>query len=246
MSNELLDNLISDLDELNSQSTVKITIPSSGEEVEFNLFSVSQHKDQMKTAFDGYEGVIKSSCIYNDIIVKNSKVDCDFSLADKIYIITQLRKESLSDVYDAGDGKLYNLSDLPKPDHDFKYTDTIVYKNITVDLKIPTLKRDTLLANKLLNEIGKFTEKQRETELVNTALTYEIVKFISSIKIGDNVFEFDEFNIFDSKKLVSMLPLKLNNLIVDWIADFRKKEERNITFDDEVMVEIDASFLISD
>ena len=43
-----------------------------------------------------------------------------------------------------------------------------------------------------------------------------------------------------------MLPLKLNNRIIEWIADFRKKEEFNITFEDEVMVEIDASFLISD
>lgn len=246
MSNKLLDGLIKDLDSLNQQNTIKVVVPSSGEEVEFSLFNVSQHKDLMKTAFDGYEGVVKSSCVYNNIIANNSSVDYDFSLADKTYIIVQLRKESLGDKYDAGNDAVYSLNDLPEPQHDFKYEDTLEYKDITVNLKIPTLKRDTAVSNKLLNELSRFTDKQKETELINTALTYEIIKFIKSIQIGENTLEFDEFNLNDSKKLVSMLPLKLNNLIIEWIADFRKKEESNIKFDDEVMVEIDASFLISD
>jgi len=246
MSNTLLDGLIKDLDSLNQQNTVKVVVPSSGDKVEFSLFNVSQHKDLMKTAFDGYEGVVKSGCVYNDIITNNSTVDYDFTLADKTYIITQLRKESLGDRYDAGNGVVYSLDDLPEPQLDFKYEDTLEYKDIVVSLKIPTLKRDTAVSNKLLNELGRFTDKQKETELVNTALTYEIIKFIKSIQIGENTFEFDEFNLNDSKKLVGMLPLKLNNRIIEWIADFRKKEEFNITFEDEVMVEIDASFLISD
>jgi hypothetical protein len=35
-------------------------------------------------------------------------------------------------------------------------------------------------------------------------------------------------------------------MIVEVISEFRKQEEKNITFDDGVTIEIDASFLSSD
>ena len=78
------------------------------------------------------------------------------------------------------------------------------------------------------------------------AVTHEVVKFIKSVKLGDNIFVFDDFNIYESKKLVESLPLKLNNEVLLWIGEFKKKEEKNLTLEDGTIVEIDASFLASD
>lgn len=245
MSKELLKDIIKDLDDLNKQNVVSITVPSSKEEVKFELFNVSQHKDLLKSAFEGYEGVIRSGVIFNDIIVNNSDSDYEFSLADRAFILTQLRRESLSDKYIVGN-KEYSLSDLPEPDFDFTYTYDVVYKGITANIKVPTLVRDTIVSKKLVTEISKLNEKQRETDAVNTVLTYEIIKFVESVEVGENVFNFDNFNLYESKKLVDSLPLKLNNMIVEVISEFRKQEEKNITFDDGVTIEIDASFLSSD
>ena len=245
MSKEILKDIIKDLDDLNKQNVVKITVPSSGEEVEFKLFNVSQHKDLLKSAFEGYEGVIRGGVIFNDIIISNSESDYEFSLADRSYILTQLRRESLSSKYVVGN-KEYDLNDLPEPDFDFVYTGEVEYKGITAKIKVPTLARDTIVSKKLITEITKLSDKQRETDAVNTVLTYEIIKFVESVEVGENVFNFDNFNLYESKKLVDSLPLKLNNMIVEVISEFRKQEEKNITFDDGVAVEIDASFLSSD
>lgn len=245
MSKEILKDIIKDLDDLNKQNVIKVTVPSSKEEVEFKLFNVSQHKDLLKSAFEGYEGVVRSGVIFNDIIINNSDVDYEFSLADRSYILTQIRKESLSSTYKVG-SKEYDLNDLPEPDFDFTYTYEVEYKGITAKIKVPTLVRDTIVSKKLVSEIAKLNEKQRETDAVNIVLTYEIIKFVDSVEVGENVFNFDNFNLYDSKKLIDSLPLKLNNMIVEVISEFRKQEDKNITFDDGIAVEIDASFLSSD
>lgn len=245
MSKEILKDIIKDLDDLNKQNVIKVTVPSSKEEVEFKLFNVSQHKDLLKSAFEGYEGVVRSGVIFNDIIINNSETDYEFSLADRSYILTQIRKESLSSTYKIG-SKEYDLNDLPEPDFDFTYTYEVEYKGITAKIKVPTLVRDTIVSKKLVSEITKLNEKQRETDAVNIVLTYEIIKFVDSVEVGENVFNFDNFNLYDSKKLIDSLPLKLNNMIVEVISEFRKQEDKNITFDDGIAVEIDASFLSSD
>lgn len=245
MSKEILKDIIKDLDDLNKQNVIKVTVPSSKEEVEFKLFNVSQHKDLLKSAFEGYEGVVRSGVIFNDIIINNSETDYEFSLADRSYILTQIRKESLSSTYKVG-SKEYDLNDLPEPDFDFTYTYEVEYKGITAKIKVPTLVRDTIVSKKLVSEIAKLNEKQRETDAVNIVLTYEIIKFVDSVEVGENVFNFDNFNLYDSKKLIDSLPLKLNNMIVEVISEFRKQEDKNITFDDGIAVEIDASFLSSD
>jgi len=245
VSKEILKDIIKDLDDLNKQNVVKITVPSSKEEVEFKLFNVSQHKDLLKSAFEGYEGVIRSGVIFNDIIINNSEEDYEFSVADRSYILSQLRKVSLSEKYVVGT-KEYDLNDLPEPDFDFTYEYEVEYKGISAKVKVPTLTRDSVVSKKLITEISKLNEKQRETDAVTLVLTYEIIKFLESIEVGDNVFTFDNFNLYESKKLIDSLPLKLNNMIVEVISEFRKQEERNITFDDGIAIEIDASFLSSD
>ena len=246
MTNDKLSTFIEGLNELNKQNSIKIMVPSAGKEMEFNLFNVSQHKELVRTAFEGYEGVIKANSIYDDIIKQNSlDDDCEFSLADRAHIIVQLRKESLSETYNTRN-KNYNLNDLPEPNFNFDYSGNVEHSGIKVSLAIPSLVRDSQVSNKLISDLARLTGKSKDTESVNVALAYEIVKFIKSIEIGEDVFEFTNINIYDCAKLVDSLPLKLNNQIVKWISKFRTQEESNITFEDGVLVEIDASFLAGD
>ena len=86
MSKDLLKNLISDLDKINKDNVTPIFIPSLDKKVEFEMFSVAQHKDLLKSAFEGYEGAIKSNIIYNNAILDNSVDDIDFSVADRAKI----------------------------------------------------------------------------------------------------------------------------------------------------------------
>lgn len=240
-----LDGFIKALDDLNKQNTVKITVPSAKKKMKFSLFSVSQHKDLLKSVFEGYSGIIRSSIIFNNILSANCEEEYEFTLADRAYILTQLRKESLGSAYIINDLE-YDLNDLPEPQFDFKYKQKIEYKGMEVELVIPTLTRDTAISNRLIAEINNMTDVVKETEAVSTVLTYEIIKFVSKITVGENSFVFNDNNLFESKQVVSNLPLKLNNKIIEAISEFREKDEQNITFNDGTLLEIDASFLSDD
>ena len=92
MSDINLKDFIKDLESLNEENTVSVKVPSCGKSFKFKLINVSQHKDLLKSAFEGYEGVIRSNVIFNDIIIKNSEEEYSFSLLDKVPILLQLRK----------------------------------------------------------------------------------------------------------------------------------------------------------
>ena len=247
MSNKenTLDDFIKNLDELNKKNTVKIFVPSAGKELGFNLFSVTQHKELLKSIFEGYSGIIRSSIIYNDIINTNCHDDHNFTLADRSFILTQLRKESISSTYTV-DNTEYDLNDLPEPEFNFTPTQDIEYKGIKVTVTIPSLERDDVISKKLVTEINNIPEDKQDDETLTTVLTYEIIKFIEKISIDDNTFTFTDNNLFESKQIINSLPIKLNNKIIEAISDFRVEDEKSLTFNDGIVVEIDASFLSDD
>lgn len=245
-NNNILDGFLKDLDELNKQNVVKIKVPSTGKKLGFSLFTVAQHKELMKCAFEGYGGVIRSSIVFNDIIKMNCEdKDFNFLLCDRSYILTQLRKESLGELCNVG-GVEYNLSDLPEPDLDYNVKEAIDYNGIVVNIDMPDLERDTVVSKKIISDLARIDDVSQNMDAVSIVLTYEIVKFIKSITIGDSEYIFDNFNLFESKRVVDSLPLKLNNKIIDIISNYRLKEESNITFEDGVLLEIDTSFLSAD
>ena len=77
-------------------------------------------------------------------------------------------------------------------------------------------------------------------------VSYETSKYIDSIKIGENTVVFNDISSFERKEIVNNLPLKLSNKILDYISSIKKVTDRAVTFDEEVMIEIDASFLSTD
>ena len=245
MSKDILKGLISDLDKINKDNVAPIYTPSVDKKVEFKMFSVAQHKDLLRSAFEGYEGAIKSNIIYNDAIKDNSVEDVDFSVADRAQILVELRKSSLGNNY-VVDDKTLDMSSLPESNFDFDYTNKIEYSGVVVNLRIPSLVRDTAISKKLLSEFKRLSEGTKDVEAVNLMITYEIIKFISSVEVADNSITFDDYNLYESKQIVNTLPLKINNSVVDFIDKFKQQESANLTFDDNTFIEIDAGFLSND
>lgn len=245
MSNDKLKSFIQGLDDINKDNLINIKIPSLGKNCKFKLISVAQHKELLKSAFEGYEGVIKSNIIFNDIITNNcEKEDVDFSLIDRSTILIKLREASISDNISIGKNQ-YKLSSLPVVEGLFE-SNTITCNGITIETCIPSLERDTEVSKKLLNDFTRLSDKEKETNGINLVLSYEIIKFIKSISIGDDVFEFNDSNLYESKKIIDSLPLKLNNKVINFITKFRDFENEFLTFEDGTLLEIDVSFLSSE
>lgn len=245
MSDINLKDFIKDLESLNEENTISINVPSCDKSFKFKLINVSQHKELLKSAFEGYEGVIRSNVIFNDIITANCEGECEFSLMDKVPVLLQLRKASIGDDISVGDDT-YKLSDLPQIDETFESVGTKEYNGIEVVLKVPSLERDNKVSAQLIKEFHKLSDTDKDTEAINLVLTFEIIKFIESVTINGSTFVFDAYNSYDCRKLVDALPLKLNNMIIEFITSYRTFENKFLTFDDGTILEIDAGFLSSE
>tara|TARA_R110001592_G_scaffold168210_1_gene404114 strand:+ start:490 stop:1221 length:732 start_codon:yes stop_codon:yes gene_type:complete len=237
---------LSELDKASENNAAALQVPSKGDAIEFDLFNVNQQKSLIKTAFEGVEGIVNSNILYNDFIVENSKEDYEFNIIDKISIIINLRKLSLSETININD-TTYDLNDLGDLDYTQFTTNKIVkHGGITCNLVIPTLITDTSINKRVINTLSKLSDAQKNTDAVNLLLTYEIIKFIESVKIGKTVLDFNNISVYEKKTVVDKLPLKLNNIILDFIVDNKTKIDEYLTFEDGTTLEIDASLLSSE
>jgi hypothetical protein len=239
--------VLGSLQELNNATTVAIKIPSTGKNVSFKLASVSQQKELLRSAFDGVDGVIKRANILNKIITDNSTTDNDFLITDRNVILVELRKASIGSNIIIKESE-YDLNDLPTfKKSEVKFKTTVTHDGITVKLKVPTLVIDTEINKKLGTELAKVTDQQEKVkQSIDIVVSYETSKYIDSIKVSDAVIVFDAISSYERREIVNNLPLKLSNMILDYIGSIKAATDQVITFDGEVMLEIDASFLSAD
>jgi len=238
---------LNSLQELNNANTVTVKIPSIAKKASFKLASVSQQKKLISSAFDGIDGVVKRVNIFNDLITDNSVEDQEYLIIDKPAILLGLRRESVGSKITINDAE-YDIDDLPSiKKSDVKLKSTVSHDEIAVDLSVPTLSIDSAINNKLIAELAKITDpSEKLKQSVGMVVSYETSKYIDSIKIGENTVVFSDISSFERKEIVNNLPLKLSNKILDYISSIKKVTDRAVTFDQEVMIEINVSFLSTD
>lgn len=168
-------------------------------------------------------------------------------LIDKFAILIGLRKQSIGRDITIKEGR-YNLDDLPQiKKSDIKLTDTVSVDNITVNLKVPTLKLDSEINSKLEKELAKYQDQEEKIkQSVDVVVSYETTKYIDSIEIGEAKVAFEDISAYERKEIVNNLPLALNNKILDYIGEIKQAMDKTIKFSEEVIVEFDASFLSTD
>lgn len=235
------------LKDINDANTVKVKIPSTGKNAEFKLPSVSQQKDLIRTAFEGIDGVISRTVAVNKIITDNAVEDGEFLIIDKPAILIALRKESIGSTIKVDDVE-YDLNNVtPVKKSDVALTKTVEHDGITVDLKVPTLTIDSEVTEKLIKEFAKFTSAEEKVKSsIDTVVVYETVKYIDKVAVGEDSITFDDISVYERKDIINNLPLALNNKIIDYIGDIKTVTDKAMTVAEEVVVEIDASFLSTD
>lgn len=238
---------LSNLQELNDANTVTVKVPSKGKNASFKLASVSQQKKLLSSAFDGVDGVVKRANIFNSLITDNSVEDNDYLVIDRPAILIGLRKESVGSKVTIDDVE-YDLNDLsPIKKSDVELKSTISHDGIKVAVSVPNLEVDSNINDKLIAELAKITNEQEKLkQSISLVVSYETSKYIDSIEIGKDVVKFSDISSYERKAIVDNLPLKLSNKILDYIGGVKAVTDKAVTFDDEVILEIDASFLSTD
>jgi hypothetical protein len=245
MSN--IKDLVLELQNINNNDITAIKIPSTGKICKFKSITVKQHKDIIKCALDGIEGSIRLNSIFNSIIKENSVEPVSFKLSDRNYILVQLRKANVGPIIKI-DNIEYDLNELPSNvTISTDKSNTLSYQNITVTVEIPTLDFENQVIERCLAEIVKTkNETKQENDYITTLLTYEMIKFVDTIKIDDTLIDLNQYNISERKSILDNIPLKLNNDIIEYIASYKGVEQKNFCFNENIELTIDASFLTND
>ena len=236
-------NILKELQSVEDDSAVDIIVPSVNKLVKFKPLSVKQHHEILKCSIDGVTGSIKLAIILNKIIIENSLESIDFTVYDAEWILLQLRKHSFGNTVTIED-RVYNLDDLTKNVTDFKYSHTIFYKGVEVLLTVPSLKLDIEVSEACYKDIAKSAaDDTKISETISSMLSYEIIKFIKSISVKENIINFSDITTTEKKKLLESIPLSINNKITEFIASYRQNEQTSYTFDDGTLLTIDGDFL---
>lgn len=238
---------LSKLKDINESNTVNVKLLSSGKTASFKLASVSQQKELLRTAFDGVDGVITRSNAINKLVEDNLVGEAEILIVDKPAILVALRKASIGSEIKVED-KVYSLDNIPTiKKSEVKLTETVEHDGITVNLKVPNLTVDTEINKKLATEFGKLQElEEKIKQSIDIVVSYESAKYIDSISVEDEEIVFEDLSVYERNEIVNNLPLTLSNKIIDFIGEVKAVTDKALTVDEEVVIEIDASFLSAD
>jgi hypothetical protein len=234
MANELnLDSLIAELGD-------NITSTDLGS---YNIkeLKMNEQRKIMNMSFKAIEIPARVSNIFNDFI-KSSVTITDETVADvlskitvdvKPFLLAQIRILTLGDAYvDKRKKKTYTIN--PITEEDLISTvkpKTIQHNNISITVAVPNLLLDQTINNQLLLELGKFKKDISEEEygkVADTYQMYEIFKYITEIKMGDNSFDFVNCPINKKMKIVNNLSPRVIGTINAYIEKAKHAGENDI------------------
>ena len=140
--------------------------------------------------------------------------------------------------------QVYNLNNLTRNKNTFEYKEDISYKDIAVQLAVPTIRQDIEISEASYKDFSKGNIGDRlVSETISSMLSYEIIKFIKSITVNDLIVNFDSITTSDKRKILENLPLAINNKITNFITRYREHELVSYTFEDGTFLSIDGDFL---
>jgi len=239
-------NFLNKVNELKSDN-FKVDVISRQSTVDCEPLNFKQQKDIISTISEGITGPLKFQRNLNDIILENTK-DKDIKVVDKLLIVLQLRKDSVGTIVKLKNGKYDVLDSIIEKTKKLSHKLSKIIKGpISVELEVPTLIAESQVINSCIDIVKKDSEKEVGKSLSNI-YTFEIVKYIKSVSVKDDILNFQDLAVRDRVKIVDNLPLSVNKQIVDFIQDIKQAELDALSFNTESgesTLEIDVSFFDS-
>jgi hypothetical protein len=243
------DNVKLFLDKINELETenLKVDVISTGKKIECEPLTFKQQKEIIATITEGIVGALRFQKVINDAVLENTS-NKTLTIVDKILIAVQLRANSVGTVIKF-DGEGHDvLNDVIEK---LKSIKPITSKNIkgviNVDLEIPTLIAENQIITACVDTLKKDSDKDIGKS-VGDIYTFEIVKYIKNISIGEDAIDFSNLSIRDRIKIVNNLPLSLNKEITLFIQAFKLLENDALTVrinNSDRLIDVDVAFFDS-
>lgn len=236
-------NFLDKIEQLKSDK-IKVDVLSINKKIESESLTFKQQKDIISTITDGISGPLKFQKNLNDIIIENTK-NKDLKVIDKSLIAIQLRIDSMGKKIKVN-GKEYDvLGDVVNALKGIKHTTSKnITGSVTLELEVPTLTAESQVIIACVDILKKDSDKDIGKSL-GEIYTFEIVKYIKSLTVGEDTIQFSEIPVRDRVKIVNNLPLSTNKEIIDFIQNIKQKEIDAFKIDidgNEHQIDIDVAF----
>ncbi len=249
-----VNDILNSITELNKQNILSVYVPSLESEINFKPLTVKQQKLILSTGVDTEIENLAFANAMNDIILENCLAQKEMiKITDKSAILLQLRQKAVGDKIKITeqdkdyiisiDEQIQKVRSKTVPQSKFSIEDS----GVKITGSVPGLKLDTRY-NRIFTRNTKKTGKNTQitlSDLVGDIFVHEMVKYVDTISIGDNILQLDgsidanqAINIFES------LPMNISLKVAEEIKASRVLEIETITSDnlpEDVQISIDAS-----
>lgn len=254
-----LKQILAGVSELNKQQITEVFVPSVGDVINFKPLTVKQQKQILSSSVDTEIENLSFSNTMNEIILENClSSPGQLKTTDKPLILLQLRRKAVGNELTVPDGDelhIINIEDhvesVKKSITENETTFNVEIEGVTITGSVPDLETDTKYNKQFTKKIKSGNKnKLNLTDVVGDIYIHEMVKYVKSIKIGEDSLDIDDsitveqtINVFES------LPMKISNAIASQIKRLRQPEIASLTNDNlpaDTQISIDGSLFTSD
>lgn len=221
-------NLLSKLNDINNSNLVDVYVPSQGKTTKFKQLTAKQQKELIQTGLDGAIAGLTFNTAVNRIIVDNSVNHLNYTVSDRINIMTALRVAAFGPTFIDDNGVQHNLEVIASKQLPSIQPSTININELEVNVTTPTILLDTATNLYAIQEFKKVPDMEI-SNVVGLLYVYELAKHIANIKIVDEVVEFSKISVADRLKIVEKLPASVLNRVVEFIHAHRELENQLTT-----------------
>ncbi len=227
-----------------SDDKSQVYLPSLKKDIDVTSLTIKQQKDLISSSLDGLKGAINFSRTLNKVVLDSTNIN-NLKIYDRLPVIIGLRKDSLGGKIKNGDERIdleRIIANIKKIPLEIKDESSVKYKNLKLNLKVPTLKQENILLNKVEQDIDNESEDLKQG--VGLLYIVELLKFIVSLEIDDEVIDFSDIRISERMELVEKLPLSIYNEVSAFIETINDYNNSILTSDDFELT-IDSEFFDS-
>lgn len=256
-----LSNIISAIEQANKSNLLDIYVPTQGRYIKFSPLKVSHQKKIIETALESASLSPTYNTLMGSEIINECCQETNVSIyaIDRDPILIGLRALSLgtkTTVQDEnGDDIKFNIHDhvnsfsSNKADPEILTVKHITDGQIEIDMCAPSLERDDIVNKQMIPNKKDPKTKDEVKTIIGDAITYEYVKYIQRVTIGDAQIVFDPQRTKGLIQVVESLPMSLSNKIIreiNKIKDFERKFTQINDQDRVLTIVTDARFYHSE
>ena len=234
---------------LSSLDSTKKTAAVAGK-YEISELTLAQQRKMIASIFDTIEAPARLALSFNEIIrecvrITDTSVN-EITIIDRPFLLRSLRDlivgNSAVKVIKNEEG-VETRTEYEFTTNDYskftgiKPSETIIIDETTkIHLAAPTLTRDNMVNNQLLDKINSYRKnlasEKKQIDGGQVAVfyfTYELVKYIDSIETAGNIFKFSDLLINEQLRVIDHLKTPVIEPIVEFIKQAKEGEKYAFT-----------------